>query len=50
MVDSDPPQFIESIQGHIFGPIDPPSGPFRYFMVLVDASTRFVAPDHRYFA
>ena len=40
-VDSDPPQFLERIQGDICGPIDPPSGPFRYFMVLVDASTRW---------
>ena len=40
-VDSDPPQFLECIQGDICGPIDPPSGPFRYFMVLVDASTRW---------
>ena len=57
-VDSDPPQFLEHIQGDICGPIDPPSGPFRYFMVLVDASTRWshvchlstrnlaFAPDH----
>ena len=40
-VDYDPPQFLERIQGDICGPIDPPSGPFRYFMVLVDASTRW---------
>ncbi|BBG96653.1 Disease resistance protein CC-NBS-LRR class family [Prunus dulcis] len=29
------------IQGDICGPIHPPCGPFRYFMVLVDASTRW---------
>ena len=40
-IDSNPPQFLERIQGDICGPIDPPSGPFRYFMVLVDASTRW---------
>ena len=40
-VNSDPPQFLERIQGDICGTIDPPSGPFRYFMVLVDASTRW---------
>ena len=40
-VDSDPPKFLEHIKGDICGPIDPPSGPFRYFMVLVDASTRW---------
>ena len=40
-VDSDPLQFLERIQGDICGPIDPPSGPFHYFMVFVDASTRW---------
>ena len=33
--------FLERIQGDIYGPIHPPSGPFRYFMVLTDASTRW---------
>ena len=33
------PAFLEHIQGDICGPIHPPSGPFRYFMVLIDAST-----------
>ena len=32
---------IEHIHGDICGPIQPPSGPFRYFMVLIDASTRW---------
>ena len=32
--------FLECIQGDICGPIHPSSGPFRYFMVLIDASTR----------
>ena len=40
-VDSDTPQFVERIQGDICGPIDPTSGPFRYFVVLVDASSRW---------
>ena len=31
--------FMECIHGDICGPIQPPSGPFRYFMVLIDAST-----------
>ena len=35
------PAFLEHIQGDIYGPIHPPSGPFRYFMVLIDASTRW---------
>ena len=32
---------MQRIQGDICGPIHPPCGPFRYFMVLVDASTRW---------
>ncbi|KAM1358219.1 hypothetical protein FF2_044719 [Malus domestica] len=36
-----PPIFLQRIQGDICGPIQPPCGPFRYFMVLVDASTRW---------
>ena len=31
------PVFLERIHGDICGPIHPPSGPFRYFMVLIDA-------------
>ena len=31
--------FLERIQGDICGPIHPPCGTFRYFMVLIDAST-----------
>ena len=33
--------FLERIQGDICGPIQPTCGPFKYFMVLVDASTRW---------
>ncbi|XP_074267237.1 uncharacterized protein LOC141590558 [Silene latifolia] len=33
--------FLERIEGDICGPIHPSSGPFRYFMVLIDASTRW---------
>ena len=33
--------FLERIQGDICGPIHPPSGLFCYFMVLIDASTRW---------
>ena len=40
------PVFLERIQGDICGPIHLPSGPFRYFMVLIDASTRC---SHVYF-
>ena len=35
------PSFLKRIQGDICGPIHPPCGPFRYFMVLIDASTRW---------
>ncbi|XP_074318106.1 uncharacterized protein LOC141654894 [Silene latifolia] len=35
------PMFLERIQGDICGPINPQCGPFRYFMVLIDASTRW---------
>ena len=35
------PKFLERIQGDICGPITPSSGPFQYFMVLIDASTRW---------
>ena len=33
--------FLEHIHGDICGPIQPLSRPFRYFMVLIDASTRW---------
>ena len=35
------PYFLERIQGDICGPIHPPCGPFKYFTVLIDASTRW---------
>ena len=35
------PSFLERIQGDICGPIHPPSGPFQYFMVLIDASSKW---------
>ena len=40
-VEYESPTFLEHIQGDICGPIHPPSGPFRYFIVLIDASTRW---------
>ena len=33
------PTFLEQIQRDMCGPIHPPCGPFRYFMVLIDASS-----------
>ena len=38
---AEPLKFLERIQGDICGPIQPLSGPFKYFMVLIDASTRW---------
>jgi transposase InsO family protein len=40
-IQNEPLKFLERIQGDICGPIQPTSGPFRYFMVLIDASTRW---------
>jgi hypothetical protein len=36
----EPLKFLERIQGDICEPIEPLSGLFRYFMVLIDTSTR----------
>ena len=35
------PTFLERIQWDICGPIHSPCGPFRYFMVLIDVSSRW---------
>ncbi|GJT81215.1 retrotransposon protein, putative, ty1-copia subclass [Tanacetum coccineum] len=40
-VKNESPMFLERIQGDICGPIHPPCRPFRYFMVLIDASSRW---------
>ncbi len=40
-VNVESPMFLDRIQGDICGPITPSCGPFRYFMVLIDASTRW---------
>jgi hypothetical protein len=37
----EPLKFLEKIQGYICGPIKLLLGSFRYFMVLIDASTRW---------
>ena len=34
------PSFLKRIQGDICGSIHPPCGPFKYYMILIDASTR----------
>lgn len=36
-----PPRFLERLHMDICGPINPPSGPFRYFQVLVCSSGKF---------
>jgi hypothetical protein len=38
---TEPLRFLERIQGDICVPIQPLCGPFRYFMILIDASTRW---------
>ena len=38
---SESPVFLERIHGDICGSIHPPCGPFRYFIILIDASTRW---------
>ncbi|KAM1731967.1 hypothetical protein ACFX11_017779 [Malus domestica] len=40
-VNAESPSFLQRIQGDICGPIQPFRGPFRYFMVLVDAFTQW---------
>ena len=40
-VDLEFPLFLQRIQGDIYGPIQPLSGPIQYFMVLMDASCRW---------
>jgi hypothetical protein len=41
-IHTEPLKFLERIQGDICAPILPLSGSFRYFMVLVNASTRWL--------
>jgi hypothetical protein len=38
---TEPLKFLKRIHGDICGPIHPISGPFMYFMVLIDTSTRW---------
>jgi hypothetical protein len=40
-IHAEPLRFLERIQGDIFDPIQPLCGPFRYFMVLLDATIRW---------
>jgi hypothetical protein len=38
-IKTEPLKFLERIQGDICVPIQPSSGPFRYLIVLIDASS-----------
>ena len=40
-VGTESPTFLERIQDDICGYIHPPCGPFRYFIVLIDTSSRW---------
>ncbi|CAM8902104.1 unnamed protein product [Rhodiola kirilowii] len=40
-VEAESPMFLERIQGDICWPIHPPCGPFRYFLVLIDAYSKW---------
>jgi hypothetical protein len=40
-IENESPLFLERIQGNICGIISPPRGPFKYFMILIDTSTRW---------
>jgi hypothetical protein len=40
-IHAEPLRFRERIQGDICGPIQPLCGPFSYFMVLINTSTRW---------
>jgi hypothetical protein len=40
-IHAEPLKFLERIQGDISSPIQTFCGPFRYFMVLIDAPTRW---------
>ena len=40
-IGTESPMFLERIHGDICGPIHPQCGPFKYFMVVIDASTRW---------
>ena len=40
-IKTESPTFLERIQGDICGHIHPLCGPFRYFMVLIDVSSRW---------
>jgi hypothetical protein len=45
-IHAEPLKFLECIQGDICHPIQPLCGPFRYFMVLVNESTRRLTHNH----
>jgi hypothetical protein len=40
-IHTEPLKFLERMQGDICGPIQPTSGSFKYFTVLIDGSIRW---------
>lgn len=39
--DTELPRFLERLHVDVCGPIEPPSGPFRFFLVVIDASSKW---------
>lgn len=35
------PNFLERLHADVCGPINPPSGPFQFFLAIIDASTKW---------
>ena len=35
------PKFLERVHADVCGPIEPPSGPFRFFLIIIDASSKW---------
>lgn len=40
-VETQSPMFLECVHDNIYGPIHPPCGPFRYFIMLIDVSSKW---------
>jgi hypothetical protein len=35
------PPFLHQLKADVCGPVDPPSGPFCFFLVIIDSSTKW---------